>query len=351
MDSSKSTTNRDEDQKNPNKKERNRYVQKTFLLISSLVIVGFLIYVLILLFGSSINSLIRKYQDFIFPLSAAVIGLLISMILTLFLKGPSKNTRYDNGNSVFKNSVLISLGLNNTFKLLAKYFLQNYFGMSLSKEETDTCTSERDDTKKSIKNRIMARLVIEASDDLKRDMSRFASDHYLDDLHSMTKQRILAEIDSQTTKGIFSLSLGVVTASIGMVILAASAFNAINSKDYIEYILHYLPRLSIAIVIEVFAYFFLRLYKQSLDEIKYFQNELTNIEMKYFGLMIIKRSNPEADLKELAAELIKTERNHVLEKGQSTVYLERDKLSIQQQKELGSIFSDFIKTSANVLKK
>ncbi|ELQ6221924.1 hypothetical protein R2320_003195, partial [Cronobacter turicensis] len=147
------------------------------------------------------------------------------------------------------------------------------------------------------------------------------------------------EIESQTTKGIFSLSLGVVTAFIGMIILASSAFVS-TSEDFRQFIVHYLPKLSISIVIEVFAYFFLRLYKQSLDEIKYFQNELTNIELKYFSVMIVKRAPEDKALVNIANELMKTERNYILEKGQSTIFLERNKLDSEQQKEMWKMVSN-----------
>ncbi|HBL6091491.1 TPA: hypothetical protein LR660_003937, partial [Enterobacter hormaechei] len=132
---------------------------------------------------------------------------------------------------------------------------------------------------------------------------------------------------------------GVITASIGMIILASSAFGE-TSDNFRLFIVHYFPKLSIAIVIEVFAYFFLRLYKQSLDEIKYFQNELTNIEMKYFSVMVVKREPDETALVNIANELMKTERNYILEKGQSTVFLERDRLYSEQQKEAWKTISN-----------
>jgi len=49
---------------------------------------------------------------------------------------------------------------------------------------------------------------------------------------------------------------------------------------------HFLPRVSLVILVEVFAYFFLRLYKESLDDIKYFQTEITRVEMKTLALTV-----------------------------------------------------------------
>lgn len=350
MDNSKSTVSPDKN-KREQKNGRNKNLQKALLLITTVVLIGFLIYILILLFGASINSLIRKYQDFVLPMTAMMGALITSMVLTSFLKNSSKSKKKTNSPSFSHEFLFFSFGFSSLIKHALRFYVEKILGVEITKDDSVPVNSDRDDTKKSIKNKLMAGLVIEASAELKKDISRFSSDKYLEDLHSETKERLLSEIESQTTKGIFSLSLGVVTASIGMVILAVSAFGQNDAKNYVEYILHYLPRLSIALVIEIFAYFFLKLYKKSLDEIKYFQNELTNIEMKFLGLMTIKRTSSEHDLKELASELMKTERNYILEKGQTTIFLERDRMNLQQQKELGSIFSNFIKTSADVLKK
>ena len=78
------------------------------------------------------------------------------------------------------------------------------------------------------------------------------------------------------------------------------------------------------ILIEVFAYFFLRLYKTGLGEIKYFQNELTNVEVRALAL---RSALDHADAATSAAILLKlsdTERNY-LKKDETTPDLERAK--------------------------
>jgi uncharacterized membrane protein len=41
----------------------------------------------------------------------------------------------------------------------------------------------------------------------------------------------------------------------------------------------YIPRITTIVLIETFAYFFLKLYRQNLEEIKYYQNELTTVSV------------------------------------------------------------------------
>ena len=96
-----------------------------------------------------------------------------------------------------------------------------------------------------------------------------------------------------------------------------------NSKFLKNLILPILPRILLVVFVEVFAYFFLRLYRNGLSEIKYFQNELTNIESKLTAIEFAYVTKNDDALKYAIEGLSKTERNFVLEKGQTTVELER----------------------------
>ena len=47
---------------------------------------------------------------------------------------------------------------------------------------------------------------------------------------------------------------------------------------------YFLPRISFVIFIEVFSFFFLRLYKANLSDVKFYQNELTNADARLVAL-------------------------------------------------------------------
>ncbi|WP_253377364.1 hypothetical protein [unidentified bacterial endosymbiont] len=98
-----------------------------------------------------------------------------------------------------------------------------------------------------------------------------------------------------------------------------------NGKFLKNLILPVVPRVSLVLFIEVFAYFFLRLYRDGLSEIKYFQNELTNVESKLAAVEFSFITNNPEGLKLSIDALSKTERNFILEKGQTTVELEKAK--------------------------
>lgn len=173
------------------------------------------------------------------------------------------------------------------------------------------------------------------------DLSRTAIENFTEGFGS-TIDRLRAELAALTRRGNLNLVLGILTTVIGLAILGYFVFNYTSTGDPTEMISSFLPRLSLVIFIEVFAYFFLRLYKASLAKIKYFQNELTNVEAKAVALetsVILGSDTIDAVIERIAS----TERNNVLDKGQTTVELEQAKIQ-------GEKFSTVIKDAISVIK-
>ncbi len=99
------------------------------------------------------------------------------------------------------------------------------------------------------------------------------------------------------------------------------------------------PRLGLVLLIEIFAYFFLRLYKENLAESKYFQNELTNVQLKMAAIHVAGSSGLERSLGDALLSLSSTERNFILRKDQTTVDLERERAQADVNKQLLKGFS------------
>jgi len=158
------------------------------------------------------------------------------------------------------------------------------------------------------------------------------------------RSRLAQEVSALGRRGNLNLSLGVITTIVGLVFLGYFVFTSGDpAKQPIDFAIHFLPRLTLVLFIEVFAYFFLRLYKSSLTEIKYFQNEVTNIEAKYIALKTALNIGDSKMIGEVVIQLGSTERNHVLEKGQTTVEIEKSRLDkeglSEAVKQLSAIFS------------
>ncbi|MGF1770185.1 hypothetical protein L4D06_22725 [Enterovibrio makurazakiensis] len=153
-------------------------------------------------------------------------------------------------------------------------------------------------------------------------------------------QRLFREISDLRLRANINLLIGMAITAGGLYLLwttvsmvdssellkqLASEGTESNTKFIKNLVLPILPRIMLIIFIEIFAYFFLRLYKNGLDEIKYFQNELTNVESKLFAVNYALVTGNDDALKVSISSLANTERNFVLEKGQTTVELEKAK--------------------------
>lgn len=152
----------------------------------------------------------------------------------------------------------------------------------------------------------------------------------IESIFSRTLERLYKETSALSRRGNLNLSLGILTTIVGLAILGYFVVE-IDSvpEDKVAFIAYFIPRLSLVILIEVFAYFFLKLYKSSLGEIKYFQNEMTNTEAKYIALKCSYMSDDGETTAGVIKILSETERNAVLEKGQTTAEIEKSKIEHQ----------------------
>lgn len=110
-----------------------------------------------------------------------------------------------------------------------------------------------------------------------------------------TTSRIRSAIKQQEKKSAINLVLGIIFSITGALALLYLVHNiSFTPKDTLDFISNFLPRLSLVLLIETFAYFFLRLYKDNLKEIKYWHNELTAIEHRILAFnLALKRGDIE----------------------------------------------------------
>lgn len=193
---------------------------------------------------------------------------------------------------------------------------------------------------------------------LKNDLKNSLGLDHLKDASSDIIRRLRREISDLRLRSNVNLVIGMSITAGGLYLLwstvsmvdssellkqLASENGESNSKFIKNLILPLVPRVMLVIFVEVFAYFFLRLYKNGLDEIKYFQNELTNIESKLSAVQFAYITNNEAALKISLESLAKTERNFVLNKGQTTVELEKAKSESELTRNIISTIPELFK--------
>lgn len=182
-----------------------------------------------------------------------------------------------------------------------------------------------------MKSNLLATVKSEANTDIlneiKESIAKSNNIKEVENVYLRTLDRLNTEIESQTRRGSLNLSLGIVTTLIGLFMLGYFVIELNKTIttpfDSINFFVQFIPRLSLVMLIEVFAYFFLRLYKSSLSEIKYFQNEMTTTESKLVAIKSAMLINELSTITSVISEIIKVDRNSILEKGQTTVEIEK----------------------------
>lgn len=190
----------------------------------------------------------------------------------------------------------------------------------LSESEKISITSE---LKKEIFENTSESILLEIKEKYSKEIRK---DKYLKDLRSQCKHirnRLMAEIEALGRRGNLNLVIGVITTIAAGAILASTVLSGNHQLTQEEIVAYYAPRLTLSIFIEIFSFFFLRLYKAGLSEIKYFQNELTNAEMKFIAIEKAVMFDTTDTISNVIKELVTTERNFKLGKGESTVDLEK----------------------------
>ncbi|MGC6653810.1 hypothetical protein [Pantoea sp. EEL5] len=314
---------------------------KFFILMILMVFVAFVFSIFLNDFISSIVSIfprLRQYTDERTSyISAWVTGVMVfSSFLTAIVSYLNK------GIGEKKKDSLDGFFYNKFFLLKKK--VDEIEERSFSDVAINLTDDERRDFISQAKKRIIGNTIKLAEDSLKSDIASFNKNSSLHKIHTDMVYRLEAEIENLNRRGGVNLGIGSTIALSGILALAYFVYNAQNSiADGVNLLISFIPKLSFVLVIELFAYFFLKLYKNGFDEIKFYQNEITNIEMKVMGIKYMQGVQSDEVMKELSMHLMRTERNFILEKGQTTTSLEKDKLQESSDARIVTVFSEILK--------
>jgi len=196
--------------------------------------------------------------------------------------------------------------------------------------------SQKEELVNTLKEQLLSSSSEELLKDLKEKTNQVIEQSISDRLEAhfnKTVQRLVSEIKSLEKRSRVNLIIGSLTAFAGVLIFVLFVFEKVDNVTAQAYLAtEFAPRISLVIVIELFAYFFLGLYKSNLSEIKHFHNEVTNIEQKHMALEEALASADKDTVKDIVVNLSKTERNFLLKKGESTVLLEEKRAAIEEHK-------------------
>lgn len=294
-----------------------------------------------------------------------VYSLLLSVILFIYLN-KSKNAK---SILLFATSVLVD-------KIVS--FLSILTGVGRDKKQSVYSSSYTDDhLVKLIKNTIFLEknsiysslaidedeLVIKLSDKLRaninnsiiNDIEQRHGNEFIktkkielvDNIFELIIEKLSNERQTLTLWTFINLFSGVFAAILGVYLLYGMVGilnDHENPSEGIEFlIIIFASRLSIAVIIEIFAYFFLNLYRSGMQEIKYYQNEITNILSRQAGVRAAFMQENENAISNAIKQLIETERNFILKKGETTINLEQNRIDREADSQLASTIANAVK--------
>lgn len=152
-----------------------------------------------------------------------------------------------------------------------------------------------------------------------------------------TRQRLLLEIKYQKNTSYFNLLVSIVLSVVALSVMWLYAFDTkavtsgaspttANVITWLDFAYVAIPKFGLALFIELVALSFYKTYKTNLDNIKYYQNELTSIESRRIALYAAIIKDNDDNIKLCVDTLLKIDRNFKLSDGESTIELEKLKL-------------------------
>jgi len=169
-----------------------------------------------------------------------------------------------------------------------------------------------------------------------------------------TRTRLEEAIEILQKRANLNLLAGMVVTAAGLAIMWQTIKSAPSDGAALPFALHYIPRITIFFFVELLAYFFLRLYKANLEGTRYYHNELTSIDAKRIAAQELPYLTDDSLRGRLLEALLSTERNFILDKGQTTVEIEAAKASQQASsslaKEISSVLGKLIEQGAKARK-
>ena len=275
--------------------------------------------------------------------TATIITLLISTLAINYLEKDKS-----------KKSVEIS---KEKIEPIIETIISNKIKEKISENQTKITDEEKFELLRDLKTKINNETNERFLTDLKNEVKLSTQSDDIIFYTRRTLDRLNSEIHSLVRRSNLNLVIGMALSFYGIAALFyflsndPTTFLITKSKDIVgiggsktieDLFINFIPKAMFVILIEIFAYFFLNLYKKSLNDIKYYQNELTNIECKYLALTSAKYFKNHKLIYEILIELVKTERNFVLEAGQSTIEIEKEKISSSNSNNLLNMMKDIL---------
>ena len=160
-----------------------------------------------------------------------------------------------------------------------------------ARAEVRLSDDERTEMMADVKRMMPASLAHELRSQFEEEVAAVALRSRVSTIFDAADRRLRQEIAALTRRGNLNLIIGVFTTIAAVGLLAYMVLGVSTEiKTVTELLQYYVPRVSTAAFIEIFSFFFLRLYRSSLSEIRYYQDELTRLSQSRVVLLAAEAS-------------------------------------------------------------
>ncbi len=125
----------------------------------------------------------------------------------------------------------------------------------------------------------------------------------LSDALQTMKMDMVNHIDNQRRNSNIHIVVAIITSLTGIFVLVGTS---LNSPDHVQFSL---SQAVMAVMIGVFAAFFMLQYNAAQNRVKYFQNELTNLNARIAAFQLSYVLEEKDAIRDIIADLTRTERN------------------------------------------
>lgn len=206
------------------------------------------------------------------------VGYGISALMMLYLRGDISFAAFDRIINTSHNEISYNAKETGLAALLDAINETRVQLEKLKSAQVGALGGDREDLVRSVKSTLTTDVTNELEDRFAADAADMDKLKTIRRLFDATNSRLQNELSTLARRGNLNLVIGSVTTALAVGLLAYMVLGAKAEAITVTALLtYYIPRVSVAIFIEVFAFFFLRLYKTTLQEIRLYQSDMTQL--------------------------------------------------------------------------
>lgn len=152
------------------------------------------------------------------------------------------------------------------------------------------------------------------------------------------------ERETVSNRSAVNLRIGVVIATVGAGLLLYFVLSIGGEANTIDW-WQFFARFSIVVILQLFSYFFLNLYRIGLNDIKFYRNEVTNVRMMKASLISALQTEDSDLVKSILVRMSETERNFILKKGETSAAFAQNQSETMQEVKIYKMISEILSST------